>query len=1074
MSFPPLLAVLFAGARQGRRHLAVRWLQWLFALLVTLASLLGSSMAQAATYNFGNKEPDLNFCSRSGKDYTCTKSPWVNWDDQVVLASGYNLKIGGDATATYNQGLSMSGNSLLTVTGNLNLTGVNPPNLKVSGSNIAVEGIFSVGSLPHSLTANITAGAIMLGSDRVTVTGNLVSRGAVSISASSRVTGDVSGTVVTTDSSVTVTGNVTASSKFTLGSGSTVTKNVTAPVFDMQAANSQVTGNIVATTSATLGSGSTVTGDIRTGALTMQADRVSVTGNIVATTSVWMGSKTTVTGDISTGTLTMQADGSKITGAVVATTKMTMGSGNTVTGNVDTGELFLESSRAIITGNARVNWATLEWEGRVTGTIYCKNGTAKGTCDCVTNRSGYAVNTANGPRCEGTAPQGVHHFRITHDGEGDICLDEKITITACANDACTAPHYGGTVSGRLAPFSADFTIDANAGAKEVVVRRIEEGQVALGLANLSVTAGATVCYQTGNGSNSCAMNFAGGVKLGVKAPNHAAAASGINAIIEARQANESKTACVAAFKNKTVTVQYSCNYSEPKTGSAKLTLGGTALSCGAAGAAISTTFNDKGDATLGLVYPDAGKVQIGASAEYDKGLTAKGEGSFITVPAKFAIAPASGPIRAGADFDVTIAAVNSAGVTTPNFDAEALKAAGASAYDVALDIVCRAQAGAEGLFFATAPEFKKGVGSAQARWSEVGKIDLSATLSNFLGVSGLGATGSTNVAGAGKCSGKVGQFIPQYFKVAIERPDEEASRGYHYSREPFVLAVTAMNKAGQPTLNYEGKLGYSEAVSLSAVAGSGTPFAAPAPGVLSVTSIAASNFEKGRATAMPAYAFTALRTAPRTIRLRAANGKAAPHDVTSAYTATPDPDAAKEATTSIRSGRLRLVNRFGSARGELKMPVIAEIWSGNSWRQHTDDVYTVIPAAAFAIVSRKQSAAQSSAVPFAVTASKDDVKLVGGIGSLTLTASAGGPGWGDVTANLGGKTAGDRSCASLVPDATVPASTGAELAWLRSFNSCTKTGIDDSGNYTDPSARATFGVFAPETKRIIHVREAFN
>ncbi|MGI4717023.1 MAG: DUF6701 domain-containing protein [Janthinobacterium lividum] len=1068
MSFPPLLAVLFAGARQGRRRLAVQWLQWLFALLVALASMLGGGMAQAATYNFGNKEPDLDFCSRSGKDYTCTKSPWVNWDDQVVLASGYNLKISGDATATYNQGLSMSGNSLLTVTGNLNLTGVNPPNLKVSGGNIAVEGIFSVGALPHSLTANITAGAIMLGSDRVTVTGNLVSRGAVSISASSRVTGDISGTVVTTDSSVTITGNVTASSKFTLGSGSTVTKNVTAPVFDMQAANSQVTGNIVATTSATLGSGSTVTGDIRTGALTMQADRVSVTGNIVATTSVWMGSKTTVTGDISTGTLTMQADGSKITGAVTATTKMTMGSGNTVTGNVDTGELFLESSRAIITGNARVNWATLEWEGRVTGTIYCKNGTAKGTCDCVTNRSGYAVNTANGPRCEGTAPQGVHHFRITHDGEGDICLDEKITITACANAACTAPHYGGTVSGRLAPFNADFTIDASAGAKEVVVRRIEEGQVVLGLANLSVTAGATVCYQTGNGSNSCAMNFAGGVKLGVKAPNHAAAASGINAIIEARQANESKTACVAAFKNKTVAVQYSCNYNKPKTGSAKLTLGGTALSCGTAGAAISTSFDENGDAKLALLYPDAGEVKLGASAEYDKGLTAKGEGSFITVPARFTIAPASGPIRAGADFDVAITAVNSAGVTTPNFDAEALKAAGASAYGVALDIACRAQAGAEGLFFATAPDFKKGMGSAKARWSEVGKIDLSATLSNFLGVSGLGATGSTNVAGAGKCSGKVGQFIPQYFKVAIERldEDEEASRTYHYSREPFVLAVTAMNKAGQPTLNYEGNLGYSEAVSLSAVAESGTPFSAPAPGVLSVTSIAASNFEKGRATAMPAYAFTALRTAPRTIRLRATNGKAGTAEVTSAFTATPDPDAAKEATTSIRSGRLRLVNRFGSARGALKMPVIAEIWSGNSWVQHTDDVYTVIPAAAFAIGSHKQSAAQSSAVAFVVTA-PNDVKLAGGIGSLTLTPSGGGPGWGDVAANLGTGKNDDSSCLS-VPPKVAQVSSGAGKPWLRSANSCR------AGNDTDPSARATFGVFAPETKRIIHVREAFN
>lgn len=1033
MSFPSLFSLIFARSPLRQRR---AWASWCMACVFALLGLLGSGMAQAATHSFNGG--DVNGCSRTDREYTCGDSPYKTDTDQVEIASGYTVRVNNNVTTSWNQGLTMSGTARLVVSASLSLSRLNPANLKVSGGAFQVGGTFSMGSAAQSMTANVTAGEIQLGSAKVTINGSLTSTGLVSISSGSTITGNISGTVVTTSSPVTITGNVSATSRFTLASGSTLVGDIVAPVFDMLPSNSRVEGNITAVTSMT------------------------------------MGSSNVVDGNISTGTFVMAPSGTRVEGDVVATTSMKMGSGTRVEGNVDTGDLLLESSSALITGDAKVNWATLEWAGRVAGTIFCKKGTGKNKCDCVTNNSGFPVNSVNGPRCEADAPAGPQRFQITHDGEGDTCLEEKITVTACANAACTAPHYAGEVSGTLMPFGANFTIPANTGAQVVSVKRFSEGAVTLALNGMSVAA-PTACYRTSNNDASCGMTFTGGVKLAITVDDHAAAATGIKAKIEALTTNASKTACVAAFGNKTLDVQYSCSYSKPKTGSAKLTLGGTALSCGAASpSTISTTFNDKGIATPALSYPDAGEIKLAASADYEKGLTAKGEGSFIAVPASFGIAASTGPIRAGADFPVTITALNSAGATTPNFDSAKLKAAGATAYDVALDIACRAQAGAQGLFFATTPGFADGVGRANARWSEVGKIDLSATLSGFLGVSGLGATGSTNVAGAGKCSGKVGQFIPQYFKVTIERPADEAARGYHYSREPFVLAVTAMNQAGQATLNYEAALGYSEQLSLSAVDNSGTAFAPSAPGALSVTSIPAMDFKQGRATASPAYAFAALRTAPRTIRLRAANGKAAPHDVTSAYTATPDPDAAKEATTSIRSGRLRLVNRFGSARGELKMPVIAEIWSGNSWLQHTDDVYTVVPAKSFPIVSRKQSAAQNSVVPFAVTASNADVKLANGIGSLALTASTGGPGWGDVTANLGGKTAGDRACASLVPGATMPASTGAELAWLRSFNTCTKTGINDSGNYTDPSARATFGVFEPETKRIIHVREAFN
>jgi len=594
----------------------------------------------------------------------------------------------------------------------------------------------------------------------------------------------------------------------------------------------------------------------------------------------------------------------------------------------------------------------------------------------------------------------------------------------------------------------------------VNVTRFAEGVAKLSLSGVTAQNAAT-CYRSSNNTNSCDMTFSGGIKLLVDVPDHAAGASGIQATIQGVKANTSQTACVAAFPaNTSYDIKYSCNYSKPKTGSEKLTLGGNALSCAASTATAATTsiatkFGADAKATLALAYPDAGEVRLNASATIPDGITATGSGVFVTVPARFGLVADAGPIRAGADFKVRITALNAAGNTTPNFDAAKLKDAGATAYEVKLDIACHAQDGAKGVFFAASPSFTGGVAKDTiARWSEVGRIDLSASLTGFLGLPGLNAAGSTNSAAAGGCSGSVGAFVPQYFKLSID-----AGRSYRYSREPFDIKISAMNLAGNVTTNFDAALAYSEDVALSVVDKDGVALA-KAPGTLSIVKAGATLFSGGIATVKPAYAFTELKTAPLTIRLRGISANAS-----SAFTASPDPDVAKEATTSIRSGRLRLVNRFGSARGALNMPVLAEIWSGSSWVQHTDDAYTEIPSGAFAVFAQKQSNAQASAVVFQVTKQNANIKLTGGIGTLALTPGAGGPGWADVAANLGA-TDSDTSCS---PKPGTPKTAGVGMPWLRSVNTCTTDGKPN----TDPWARATFGVFEPEARRIIHVREVF-
>jgi len=91
------------------------------------------------------------------------------------------------------------------------------------------------------------------------------------------------------------------------------------------------------------------------------------------------------------------------------------------------------------------------------------------------------------------------------------------------------------------------------------------------------------------------------------------------------------------------------------------------------------------------------------------------------------------------------------------------------------------------------------------------------------------------------------------------------------------------------------------------------------------------------------------------------------------------------------------------------------------------------------------------------------VTLINGQGGFVLSAPTNnGTGSLDLSINLGSTTT-DQSCLSAHP-----ASVGAQRPWLRSLNGNCAATYD-----RDPSARATFGVFAPETQRVIHTRDLF-
>ncbi|RNF32303.1 hypothetical protein NM04_02470 [Massilia aurea] len=991
------------------------------AFLLLLALYLLAPACVAATYTFNNDKIDN--CKRTGKEYECTSLPLSNEYDQIVIANGVLVKVLSDVRFGYNQSLTMSGSARLTSTGNLSIADIAPANLKVTGGSFGAAGTFSVGNQVHNLKADVDAGKLMLGAGSgLQITGKLVASGEVQIGSNTTINGPVEGGTISIGSPVKIYGAVKSAGTLQIGSHAIIEGAVSGSTINADSPAS-IKGDVTATQRFTLGSGSTVNGSIKAPETELYSSSSTVSGNVTASKQLVMGSSTKINGD------------------------------------VDTGQLTLYASDALIGGNASVDYAYLNWHGRVSKKIFCKNGTRPGQCDCVKNDSGYEVNTANGPRCEAASPppNGLHHFLITHDGSAGTCAVEYVKVSACANADCSAPYNGGaTVT--MAPGGATVLIDSSGVNNRAPVSSIATGKIDLGLTQGGVKP-SVQCFD--GKSNSCAMAFTGGANFSIGVADDKAGNT-ITATIRALKANDSQSACVPAFTDEKP-VQYSCDYVAPNSGAAEMRLATNAGATGTfacnASSQLKTKFNEAGIATVQLAYPDAGRVALKASFE-----TATGRSEFVMAPDHFTLT-AVAPMRAGADFKVDLEARNKDGKVTPNFDRDTLLAK-ATETTVALDCL---GAGMAGSLESVKTEFSKGKASATLNFSEAGYLDLLASQSGFLD-SKLTTLGSTGGIVDGACQAEAGPFVPAYFQVELNDTNR-AKTNFYYSREPIPLKLSARNAKGEVTKNYPLGHGGDDVIKFSAVRpDNGAPFD-PVLGAVSGEFEAryfvageapqAGPAQHGARIAQPAFTFANALTAPSQIRLRAANDATdANLRITSVYTPTGNAAAEPEqASPYIRTGRLRLGKRFGRVGTQpLEMPLTVEYWSGKSWVLNTQDSFTVMPASAFA----QQPGGDGAARPTANTLA--NVALANGAGILKVTGDAAG--WIDIAVNLGPANQQDTSCL-----ATHPASTGAGLPWLRSPLACNGQAGTPS---TDPSARATFGIFPIENRRIIHVREVFN
>lgn len=648
----------------------------------------------------------------------------------------------------------------------------------------------------------------------------------------------------------------------------------------------------------------------------------------------------------------------------------------------------------------------------------------------------------------------LHHVEIRHaSGSGLTCTPSTLTLHACQDAACTTLYTGG-LTGTLSagsgatvgwPDGTAFSIPSGSSSVNARVQLTTVGSVLLGAA--SVTPAPTNAASCDFGSPACTFTSADSGLL-FDVPNHASDAAQTVGISAVRKADNS-AACVPAFAGVTKALSFSCAYTNPSSGTLPVRVGGRALNaannaaaaCDPTGQSLSLAFDAGGTASTSVQYADVGQMLL--SARYtgsgsDAGLVMSGSDSFVAAPAAFAIGSVTaGPIRAGTAFSASVTARNSSGSATPNFGRESPPAGATLAFT-------RAQpsgAGASnGVFSGGLGSFSSGVATAaNLVWSEVGRGDLGATLTggNYLG-SGLSAGGSTGSGGA------VGRFVPHHFDVAVT----PACGAFSYAGQPFNVTVTAKNGLATPTttVNYDGSAATTPNFAMAT-----TLSDAPALGVGSFGStgaIAASAFSAGVANLAPTYSFTNKLTAAQTLVVRAIDADA----VSSA--------GGSEGSTGLRSGRLRLSNAFGSEKAALAVPVAAQYWSGSAWVANSADNCTSVPASA---VVRAGYVDGRGASTTAWTTTASAITISAGQGVLSLSApSPAVTGSVDIALNLGTAST-DQSCLAVHP-----ASSGAARPWLRAQHGSCSTAWD-----RDPSARASFGIYTPETRKTVHVREIF-
>jgi len=422
------------------------------------------------------------------------------------------------------------------------------------------------------------------------------------------------------------------------------------------------------------------------------------------------------------------------------------------------------------------------------------------------------------------------HFLITHDGTGLTCEPESITVTACANSACTAPHYTSSVSVTLTANGVSGTPQTfSGGSGTFPLSKTTAGTYTLDVTSYSPSPSNLTAQCLNNAASNASCNiiyYDTGFIYDV--PNLTSCATSANVTVRAVRLDSTSQACVPSFQNKTKTVNFWSSYSSPGTGTKKVVINNgsinTSITTSSSGTGIDLDFNNSGQATIAVTYDDAG--QLSLNSRYTSGtLTMNGSDSFVAIPAKFYVysddtnadcatnsASCSAFTSAGSNFNLKIRAACANDVVTPNFILS----------NIALTHINTAPAVAQGNIsvasfdIASADSGEHIINNQTV--SEVGVFTFTATAPTYFGATGPSGT-----------STYIGRFTPNHFCVSsgsiLNRTDTNSKASctdsFSYLSEDFTdtFHLTAQKNGaicsdGSSTTNYTGSFSKFDTIAL--------------------------------------------------------------------------------------------------------------------------------------------------------------------------------------------------------------------------------------------------------------------
>jgi hypothetical protein len=714
----------------------------------------------------------------------------------------------------------------------------------------------------------------------------------------------------------------------------------------------------------------------------------------------------------------------------------------------------------------------------------------------------------------------IDHIRIDHDGQGLSCAAESVSINVCSGVDSGSPAsctlYTGGVTGNLdikdasgstTLGTAGFIIPTGSGSVSVTLPAVSAQTVTFQVSALSATpsgASAWTCWNSSLGNSGCAMPVSacpsGGFNcLESTITPYSNASARLYTKLAGTSFNVDVVALSAAGAQE---ANYVVSGGASRSVTVELVDGSGATACASRSAispAVSQALSfSSADAnpgrktasmTVSKAYTDlrcrvtdANQSPSVVSCSSDDFSVRPGA---VTLSATMATPPSASSlpaIKTGAAFTLRAATSTSAtdGYTgTLTRDTSKLTAQTTSQDSSA------ASGGAVGTL-SPATLQAKATPSNNASYDEVGYLYLAPGAYSDSGFTGVDQAGGDCVAGSSSVvasSGKYGcnignpatvsfgRFIPDHFDVTVGANGAMAAgcaagsfsyagQAMHYLGTSMpALTIKPMSAAsgGHVTQNYQGVFQKLAAVSITTPTADTTQLGQDGVTKTTLTAaLGAGTFTNSSGTLTYTLASSDSFTYPRDANALVGAYTNAIALVVSGVTdgevsALGSLPTLSPTGVSMRYGRLRLQNAYGSELIDLPIPLEAQYWAGSYYVTNADDACTVIPMSSIAMSNYLKTLV---ACKTQITPTGSQTLVAGKLPGTGLVLSKPGSAYtGSVDLTLNLATATGSTCVSASPSAA----TAANLPWFG----------------TDPTARATFGIYGKAKAPIIYRRENY-